>query len=69
MQATVHIHHFFPHPDTGHVELDEEGDPQIGYYFQFIDNEGEPISRMVGPYGTLPECEAACCREYVNGDL
>jgi hypothetical protein len=69
MQAKVHIHHFYPHPDTGQIEIDEEGDPKLGFYFQFMNEDDEPISRMVGPYNTLPECEKACCREYEAGDL
>ena len=66
--ATAHIHHFFPHPDTGYVEYDEDGDPMLGFYYEIVDAEGEPLMEMMGPYRTPEEAEQACHTAWVNGD-
>ena len=65
----AHIHHYFPHPETGHVDYDDDGDPIIGFYYQIVDLDGEPLSEMMGPYSNAEEAEEACHREWKSGDF
>lgn len=64
----AHIHEFIPHPVTGHIDYDEEGDPQLGFYFQILTKDGHPLMSLMGPYGTAEDAEQACHREWVGGD-
>jgi hypothetical protein len=66
--ATAHIHYFYAHPITGYVEHDEDGDPILGYYYQIVDDLGEPLMEMMGPYGSSDEAEAACHCDWLRGD-
>ena len=70
MPDAVHasIHHYFPHPETGHIDYDEEGDPIMGWYFQVIDNNGLPLTHLIGPYGSSDEAEEACEKAWATGD-
>jgi len=67
-EIQAQIHHYFPHPDTGTVEYDEDGDPIIGFYYEFICN-GMPIMEMMGPYPTLEEAQAACEKAWDEDDF
>lgn len=58
--VTANIHHFFPHPETGVLNCDEDGDVYLGFYFQITDLNGEPISHLMGPYNSAEEAETAC---------
>lgn len=62
------IHHFFPHPDTGKLTYDEDGDPYLGYYWQLLNRQNEPISLLMGPYNTAAEAEVACKHAWQSGD-
>ena len=65
----ANIHEFYPHPTTGHVEYDEDGDPVLGFYFEILDNNGYPISQILGPYIDAEEAEQACHRAWTIGDF
>ena len=45
--ANVLIHEFDP---EGEPVFDDEGDQMIGFYYQFIDNEDNPLTDLIGPY-------------------
>ena len=64
----AHIHEFFPHPVTGFIDHDEEGDPMLGFYFQLVDGDGLPVMGLMGPYKTAEDAEEACHREWMAGD-
>lgn len=71
MPDTLHveIHHFYPHPVTGKISYDEEGDPYLGFYFQMLDTLGEPLSHLTGPYSSAEEAEAASWAAWETGDF
>ena len=56
------IHHF---DGSDKTVIDDEGDPRLGWYFQFMGSETEPLTSLLGPYGTSRECEAAAIKEWV----
>ena len=62
------IHNFFPHPTTGEVHLDEDGDPMLGFYFDLIDDEDNPLCGMMGPYSTTEEVDKAAHRAWRTKD-
>ena len=62
------IHYFFPHPQTGEVSTEDEGDPILGFYYQIKDEKG-PVGHMTGPYGTAEEAEAECQKAWSRGDF
>lgn len=64
----ANIHHFYPHPQTGYVDYDGEGDPILGFYFQIVDLTGIPISQLMGPYSTAEDAEEACHKDWKSGD-
>ena len=66
--CSANIHHFFPHPETGFLPFDEEGEPYLGFYFQITDIHGIPMSHLMGPYGSAEEAETACKRAWETDD-
>lgn len=64
----ANIHHYFPHPDTGFVSIDEDGDPILGFYYQLLDDKDEPVSHLMGPYGAAIEAEEAAEKALLTGD-
>lgn len=66
-EAYADVYHYFPHPETGEVILDDEGDPMLGYYYQLVNDVG-PLSHLMGPYANADEAEAACLRAWDKGD-
>lgn len=56
MQANVH------HYDGS--TNDEHGEPKHGYFFEFLDPTGNPITAQVGPYPTKLEVETECQAAY-----
>jgi hypothetical protein len=71
MPENIHaeIHHFYPHPVTGTLYFDEEGDPFLGYYFQLISATGHDLSGLTGPYSSAEEAEQASQRAWETGDF
>ena len=62
MEPYADIHHY----DGSDVTVvDEDGDPRLGWYFQFMGSNTEPTSSLLGPYGSSKECEAAAIKEWV----
>lgn len=70
MPDDVHanIHEFFPHPLTGELTKDAEGDPLLGFYFQIVNAQGMAISILMGPYNSGPQAEEACTKAWDEGD-
>jgi len=68
LHTYARIHHFFPHPTTGEVYYDEEGDPLLGFYYDFVDDEENQIGSMMGPYSSNEQVEAAAQRAWRNKD-
>ena len=54
---------------NGLTHLDEDGDPMIGWYYQFLDIYERPITKLMGPYGTNTEAEKACQKAYDRKDF
>lgn len=46
------------------ITLDEEGDPMVGFYYQFIDINSVPVTGLIGPYKLKLDCVAACKRAF-----
>ena len=68
LHTYARIHHFFPHPTTGEVHHDEDGDPILGFYYEFVDEDESSLGRMMGPYSTTEEVEKAAHRAWRNKD-
>lgn len=43
---------------------DAEGDFMVGWYYQLVDADEEPIMDFMGPYNTNTEAEHACQRAF-----
>jgi hypothetical protein len=43
-------------------ELDEFGDPMVGWYWQMVDAEEKPTSLMVGPFLDYDDALISCQR-------
>jgi len=63
----AHIHHFFSDPATGRVQLDEDQEPMIGFYYEIERPNGAP-THLMGPYTTAEDAEQACQRAFERGD-
>lgn len=48
-------------------ELDDDGDPMLGFYWQIMDGR-QPVSHQMGPYMTALEAESACKRAWERQD-
>lgn len=60
------IHEFDPRkPDV----LDDEGDPMVGSYYQFIDENEIPVGGLIGPYRDNAAAEAAAVRAFSRRDF
>ena len=62
----VNIHEFDP---SGTPFLDEEGDQMIGSYYQFMNDDDEPISCLIGPYRDKKAAARAAQRAYDRRDF
>jgi hypothetical protein len=56
------IHHF---DGSDKSTIDDDGDPRLGWYFQFMKTITEPLTSLFGPYESSRECEAAAIKEWV----
>lgn len=52
----------------GPVITDDEGDPMLGFYYQFTNGEDEPIAGMIGPFRRRREAEKAARRAFDQHD-
>lgn len=66
--GSAKIHHFYPHPVTGDIDYDEDGDPRLGWFFELVNAQDEALSPLIGPYYSAEEAEAACKRAWERGD-
>ena len=64
----ANIHHFDKDLETGDVHTDEFGEDLIGHYYQLFEAEDEPLSNLVGPYGSDAEAEEAAEKAFKVGD-
>jgi hypothetical protein len=51
----------------GHA-IDEYGEPLYGYYWRLMNEAEQPITGLMGPYGSFIECHAALERAYEKHD-
>lgn len=55
--------------DVTSTHLDDEGDPLLGFYFQFTDSDDQPVSNMIGPYSHNKAAERAALRAFHSRDF
>jgi hypothetical protein len=65
--ANLLIHNFIPSSDP--IIVDEEGDEMLGFYYQFADENGKPISNLVGPYQHDKAAEEAALKALELNDF
>lgn len=65
MQSVL-IHEFDAHKPP---ILDDDGDPMIGFYYQFINAEDKPLSGLIGPYKRKGEAATAAQRAFDTNDM
>lgn len=46
---------------------DEEGEPMLGWYWQFVNVDCVPTSEVMGPYGCFDEAATAAHWFYLHG--
>lgn len=61
------IHEFDPSADPPY--LDDDGDQMIGFYYQFTDEDDEPLSDLIGPYPYNGAAEKAALRAFKSNDF
>lgn len=64
---SVMIHEF--HASGIPIHLDDEGDQMVGFYFQFTDEDDQPVSDMIGPYKHNKAAEHAALRAFNTRDF
>ncbi len=65
--TNILIHEFDPSIDP--TCLDDEGDPMIGFYYQFTDEDDLPVSGLIGPYSYDKAAEKAAMRAFRANDF
>lgn len=60
------IHEFEP---SGLPYFDDDGDQMIGFYYQWLDEEDNPIGGLIGPYGYQAAVERAAERAFARRDF
>lgn len=65
-QATNALIHEFN--KDGPVITDDDGDPMLGFYYQFTNSEDQPIAGLIGPYGKRVQAEKAAQRAFERRD-
>jgi hypothetical protein len=65
VHAAIHEYTVLP---NGFVHTDEDGEPLIGFYYQFVSGR-YPISSLMGPYHSKDEVEAAAQKAWGNGEI
>lgn len=56
--------HYYDGTDI--TELDDDGDPRQGWYFQFMRSIEDPMTGLFGPYASAPMCEEAALKEWAT---
>ncbi len=49
--------------------FDAEGDQMFGFYYQFTNEQDEPVSDLIGPYRRNGEAEHAALRAFKKHDF
>ncbi len=63
------IHHFDYDPIKDDPELDEDGAPLFGWYWQLAEKESKKhLCGLYGPYETQEEAESACEDAWAKSD-
>jgi hypothetical protein len=65
-QPTSVLIHEFTHLSTAR---DEDGDIMIGFYYQFIDDNDQPIASAVGPFTYGKDAERAALHAFKTRDF
>lgn len=60
------IHHFHP---ADPPSFDADGELMLGWYYQFIDKDEEPVSDLYGPYLDNIDAEKAAKRAFKRKDF
>jgi hypothetical protein len=58
---SILIHEFTP---SSMPHYDDEGDEMVGFYYQIIDINKEPVSDLIGPYSCDKMVENAARRAF-----
>lgn len=64
--SSAKIHEFEP---SGPPFFDDEGDQMIGFYYQWLDENDDPISGLIGPYSGQVMVEQAASRAFARRDF
>jgi hypothetical protein len=51
------------------IYLDHDGDQMIGFYYQFTDEDDQPLSGLVGPYRYDQDAQKAAMKAYKCKDF
>lgn len=54
---------------NGLPHFDEEGDQRLGFYYQFTDENEQPVSDLIGPYHRRKLVEDEAIRAYNSKDF
>ena len=54
---------------SGETIFDADGDEMLGFYYQFTDENEEPVSGLMGPYRYGPAAEKAAIRAFKARDF
>lgn len=65
-QPTILIHEFVV---SGDPRFDDEGDQMLGFYFQFADQDDQPITHLIGPYQRKGTAEKAAVKAFHARDF
>lgn len=64
--SSAKIHEFEP---SGPPYFDDEGDQMIGFYYQWLDENNDPISELIGPYHYQDQVELAATKAFARKDF
>ena len=65
--ANLLIHNFIPSANP--ILVDEDGDELLGFYYQFTDEYGVPLSGLIGPFSRNEEAEKAALKALELNDF
>lgn len=63
--SQILIHEFIP---SGPITYDDEGSQMLGFYYQFTDDQDQPVTTLIGPYNDKSHVERAANRAFKSRD-
>lgn len=54
---------------SGMPYFDDDGDQMIGFYYQWLDVDDNPIGGLIGPYSHQEAVESAATRAFKHKDF